>query len=71
MTNYEKIRADVSKHFKSEIENLKLEVLRLNKENADLQVENAVLKNDVQKYKNRLNAWRIGHMQRMDFSLRI
>lgn len=54
MKDYERIRADISKHFKNEIENLKLEILRLNKENADLQVENTVLKNDIRKYKNQL-----------------
>lgn len=54
MKNYERIRADISKHFKNEIENLKLEIIRLNKENADLQVENTVLKNDIRKYKNQL-----------------
>lgn len=56
MKDYERIRADISKHFKNEIESLKLEILRLNKENADLQVENAILKNDVKKYKNQLES---------------
>lgn len=56
MTDYEKIRADVSKHFKSEIENLKLEMIRLKNENADLQVENFTLKRDIQKYKNQLES---------------
>lgn len=54
MKDYERIRADISKHFKDEIENLKFEIFRLNKENADLQVENAILKKDIQKYKNKL-----------------
>lgn len=56
MTNYEKIRADISKHFKNEIENLKLEIIRLNKENVDLQVENFTLKRDIQEYKNQLES---------------
>lgn len=56
MKDYERIRADISKHFKNEIENLKLEIFRLNKENADLQVENAVLKNDIRKYKKQLES---------------
>ena len=55
MKDYERIRADVSKHFKNEIEKLKLEIIKLNKENADLQVENFILKKDIQKYKNQLN----------------
>lgn len=55
MKDYEKMRADISKHFKNEIEKLKFEIFRLNKENADLQVENAILKKDIQKYKNQLN----------------
>ena len=54
MKDYERIRADVSKHFKNEIENLKLEIIRLKNENTDLQVENFTLKKDIQKYKNRL-----------------
>lgn len=56
MKDYERIRANVSKHFKDEIESLKLEILRLNKENADLQVENAILKNDIRKYKNQFES---------------
>lgn len=56
MTNYEKMRADISKHFKNEIEKLKFEIIRLNKENADLQVENFTLKRDIQKYKNKLES---------------
>jgi regulator of replication initiation timing len=56
MKDYEKIRADVSKHFKNEIENLKLEIIRLKNENTDLQVENAILKNIIQKYKNQLES---------------
>lgn len=54
MKDYERIRADVSRQFKGEIENLKLEIIRLNKENADLQAENRTLKKDIQKYKNQL-----------------
>lgn len=54
MKDYERMRADISKKFKDEIENLKFEIFRLNKENADLQVENAILKKDIQKYKNKL-----------------
>lgn len=53
-TDYERIRADISKHFKDEIENLKLEIIRLKNENTDLQVENSILKKDIQKYKNQL-----------------
>ncbi len=54
--DYERMRADISKRFKNELKNLKLEIIRLNKENADLQVENAILKKDIQKYKNRLES---------------
>lgn len=56
MKHYEKMRADISKHFKDEIEKLKLEVLRLRKENADLRVENSTLRRDVWKYKNKLDS---------------
>lgn len=55
-TEYERVRADISKHFKNEIEKLKLEIIRLNNENADLQVENSILKRDIQKYKNQLES---------------
>ena len=54
MKDYERIRADISKHFKDEIESLKLEIIKLRNENADLQVENFTLKRDIQKYKNQL-----------------
>lgn len=67
MKDYERIRADVSKRFKDEIENLKFEICRLNKENADLQVENAILKKDIQKYKNKLD--NISDSQKRLFSL--
>lgn len=56
MKDYERIRADVSKRFKNEIEKLKLEIIRLKHENTDLQVENFTLKRDIQKYKNRLES---------------
>lgn len=51
---YEKCRADMSKHFKSEIERLKLDIIKLSNENASLQVENFTLKRDIQKYKSKL-----------------
>ena len=56
MKDYERIRADISKHFKNEIKNLKLEVIRLRNENTDLQVENFTLKRDIQEYKNQLES---------------
>lgn len=56
MKNYERVRADISKHFKDEIEKLKLEIIRLRNENTDLQVENFALKKDIQKYKNQLES---------------
>ena len=56
MKDYERIRADVSKHFKNEIESLKLEIIRLSNENASLQVENFTLKRDIQEYKNQLES---------------
>jgi len=56
MKDYERIRAEVSKHFKDEMEKLKLEIIRLNNENADLQAENFALKKDIQKYKNKLES---------------
>ena len=56
MKDYERIRADISKHFKNEVENLKLEIIKLRNENADLQIENFTLKRDIQKYKNQLES---------------
>ena len=56
MKNYEKMRADISKHFKNEIENLKLEIIKLKNENTDLLAENLALKKDAQKYKNQLES---------------
>ena len=53
---YEKCRADISKHFKSEVERLKLDIIKLKNENASLQVENFTLKRDIQKYKNKLES---------------
>ena len=67
MTNYERMRADISKHFKNEIEKLKLEIIRLRNENTDLQVENFTLKKDIQKYKNQLNG--ISDGQKLLFGL--
>ena len=56
MKDYERIRADISKHFKNEIESLKLEIIKLRNENTDLQVENFTLKRDIQKHKNQLES---------------
>lgn len=54
MKDYEKMRAAIAKHFKSEIERLKLDIIKLSNENASLQIENFTLKRDIQKYKNQL-----------------
>ena len=63
MKDYERMRASISKHFKNEIEKLKFEIIRLNKENADLQAENFALKKDIQKYKtyieNKISAYNL------------
>lgn len=67
MKDYERIRADISKHFKDEIEKLKLEIIRLNNENADLQVENFTLKRNIQEYKNQLDG--ISDGQKLLFGL--
>lgn len=56
MKKYEKMRASISHSFKNEIEPLKLEIIRLRNENADLQVENFTLKKNIQEYKNRLES---------------
>ena len=56
MKDYEKIRADISKRFKNEIQQLKLEIFNLQIENTELKVENFKLKEDVRKYKDRLNS---------------
>lgn len=55
MNNYEKIRADVSKQFKNEMQQLKLEIIKLQNENTDLLVENVTLKNKIREYEIRLN----------------
>ena len=67
MKDYERMRADISKHFKNEIESLKLEIIKLRNENTDLQVENFTLKRDIQKYKNQLES--ISDSQRSLFGL--
>ena len=67
MKDYERIRADISKHFKNEIESLKLEIIKLRNENKDLQVENFTLKRDIQRYKNRLES--ISDSKKMLFGL--
>ncbi len=56
MKKYEKMRADISKYFKNEIEHLKLEIIRLRNENADLRVQNFTLKRDIQKYKSQIES---------------
>lgn len=56
MKDYERIRADVSKRFKDDMEKLKLEIIRLKNENNGLQIENFTLKRDIQKYKNQLES---------------
>lgn len=55
MKDYEKMRADISKHFKNEIQQLKLEIFKLQIENTDLQVENVTLKNKIREYEIKLN----------------
>lgn len=55
MKDYERIRADVSKKFKGEIEQLKLEIFKLQNENTELQVENVRLKNKIRECEDRLN----------------
>ena len=56
MKDYEKMRADIAKRFKNEIENLKLEIIKLKDENAYLLIENTTLKKDIIKYKNQLES---------------
>lgn len=55
MKNYEKIRASVSKQFKNEIQQLKLEIIKLQTENTDLLVENVKLKNKIREYEIKFN----------------
>ena len=55
MKDYERMRADISKRFKSEIEQLKLEIIKLQNENTDLLVENVTLKNKIRTYEIQLN----------------
>lgn len=56
MKDYERIRADISKHFKDEINQLKLEIIKLQDENIGLIFENITLKNKIREYKDRLDS---------------
>lgn len=55
MKDYERMRADISKKFKDEMQQLKLEILKLQNENTDLLVENVTLKNKIREYEIKLN----------------
>ena len=55
MKDYERMRADISKHFKNEIQQLKLEIFKLQIENTDLKVENVKLTNKIREYETQLN----------------
>lgn len=55
MKDYEKIRADVSKQFKNEIQQLKLKIIKLQNENTALLVENVTLQNKIREYEIQLN----------------
>lgn len=54
MKDYERIRADISKQFKNEIQQLKLEIIKLQNENANLVIENVTLQNKIREYKDQL-----------------
>ena len=56
MKDYERMRADISKHFKDEINQLKLEIIKLQDENIGLIFENITLKNKIREYKDRLDS---------------
>lgn len=55
MKDYERMRADISKQFKNEIQQLKLEIIKLQNENTDLLVENVTLQNKIREYEIQLN----------------
>lgn len=55
MKDYERVRADISKRFKNEIQKLKLEIFKLQIENTDLKVENVKLTNKIREYENQLS----------------
>lgn len=67
MKDYERMRADISKQFKNEIRQLKLEIFKLQNENTDLLVENVALKNKIREYEIQLN--NISDSQKRLFSL--
>ena len=54
MKDYERMRADISKRFKNEIQQLKLEIFNLQIENTELKVENVKLTNKIREYKDQL-----------------
>lgn len=54
MKDYERIRADISKQFKNEIQQLKLEIIKLQNDNTNLVIENVTLKNKIREYKDQL-----------------
>lgn len=54
MKDYERMRADISKQFKNEIQQLKLEIIKLQNENANLVIENVTLQNKIREYKDQL-----------------
>lgn len=54
-TEYEKIRADISKRYKDEVGQLKLEIIRLNEEIIKLHKDKEVLEGEIRRYKSRLD----------------
>lgn len=67
MKDYERMRADISKQFKNEVQQLKLEIIKLQNENTDLLIENVTLKNKIREYEIQLN--NISDSQKRLFSL--
>ena len=56
MKDYERMRAEISKQFKNEIQQLKLEIIKLQNENANLVIENVKLKNKIRECEDQLNS---------------
>ena len=55
MKDYERIRADISKRFKNEIQQLKLEIFNIQIENTELKVENVKLTNKIREYETQFS----------------
>ena len=52
---YERVRSNIAKRYKGRLEQLELEILKLNQENLQLRKDNQALERQVKKYKAELD----------------